>query len=109
MLLYITDCSSAHRDLHTFPTRRSSDLAQIQQTYGGRGRPFQRHPVQGEVLLDGGAGLGQRGDRLPDPSSEEDTSELQSRRELVFRLPLEIKHDVTVLSAFLALLPLSVV
>src|SRR5438874_5313509 len=61
-----------HRDLHSFPTRRSSDLAgrDLASAPGGNGLPYRlRHA----------------------PRSEEHTSELQSRRELVCRLLLEKK------------------
>src|SRR5690606_39467109 len=63
------------RDLHSFPTRRSSDLtsSQVQRTRRGC-----RYPP---------AGLS-----LPAlPRSEEHTSELQSRENLVCRLLLEKK------------------
>src|SRR5947209_17833943 len=64
---------SDHRDLHSFPTRRSSDLAD------GMAAPFhyyfRRHdPVMHGVIR-----------------SEEHTSELQSRQYLVCRLLLEKK------------------
>src|SRR5437899_12904948 len=63
-----------HRDLHSFPTRRSSDRTAV-------ARATARHP---------GAGRGRR--RLPHrPRSEEHTSELQSLRHLVCRLLLEKK------------------
>src|SRR5690606_41551918 len=85
-------CLGDHLDLHSFPTRRSSDL----------------EPVGVELALDGDGGeltflaLGQRRveresrvDRLPggelDVRSEEHTSELQSRENLVCRLLLEKK------------------
>src|SRR5687767_15921794 len=87
--------SSDHRDLHSFPTRRSSDLG------AGPGRPAPQHaPVRGRVSLptargcdaaeddpghgDGPAAGGQ-------PRSEEHTSELQSLAYLVCRLLLEKK------------------
>src|SRR5438067_10004020 len=65
-------CSAHHRHLHSFPTRRSSDLpheALAHHRNGHRGRQDTRH----------------RG------RSEEHTSELQSRFELVCRLLLEKK------------------
>src|SRR5947209_14980814 len=66
-------CDGDHRDLHSFPTRRSSDLAP------GRDRIFRTAP---------------RGERLGSLAgrSEEHTSELQSRQYLVCRLLLEKKN-----------------
>src|SRR5207247_10542353 len=101
--------SRAHRDLHSFPTRRSSDL-------GGHGLGMQAHgtppsgrsrfsekdsrsppshllhspPVSGTPALPGTPGLSSK--RRPDGlRSEEHTSELQSRVDLVCRLLLEKK------------------
>src|SRR5207302_9067261 len=79
----------APRHLHSFPTRRSSDLARLSAaprswaaSSGGRSR----------------AGLGSL-TREPDspgarPRSEEHTSELQSRENLVCRLLLEKKKTL---------------
>src|SRR5947209_15386910 len=82
----------AHRALHSFPTRRSSDLRgsarDLVRLRLGRERPAL--PGRGAVVparSDGDpgarAGLSQR--------SEEHTSELQSRQYLVCRLLLEKK------------------
>src|SRR5690606_39550819 len=72
-----------HRDLHSFPTRRSSDLF--------RSFPM---PLQPDAILDA-SGL-----HCPEPvmmlhnkRSEEHTSELQSRENLVCRLLLEKKKQ----------------
>src|SRR5438046_7693663 len=73
-LFFFFYCSGAHRDLHSFPTRRSSDLPP--DPYGGRSDPRGRRR-QGAFL---------RGRR-----SEEHTSELQSLTNLVCRLLLEKK------------------
>src|SRR5690348_17907367 len=76
--------SGAHRDLHSFPTRRSSDLA----TPSGTGTCPARapaDPVADEVLAIGGQGGTVR--------SEEQTSELQSPVQLVCRLLLEKKKS----------------
>src|SRR5436309_13666714 len=74
-------CLGDPRDLHSFPTRRSSDLARRQPRRPG-----------GRVLRHGrrrrGGGRGEEHDRL---RSEEHTSELQSRENLVCRLLLEKK------------------
>src|SRR5438034_6754548 len=66
----------AHRDLHSFPTRRSSDLTTRQLL-----------PDRREVALRGLA-LG----RSRSARSEEHTSELQSHSDLVCRLLLEKKN-----------------
>src|SRR5699024_12813630 len=76
----------AHRDLHSFPTRRSSDLRALCR--------------RGEAVA---GGYSQNsGQRKPDPGrpngaaggrSEEHTSELQSRFDLVCRLLLEKKNN----------------
>src|SRR5438309_9074187 len=82
-------CYGAHRDLHSFPTRRSSDLL-------GRGDVGDRQ-VEPAVLA--GQGAEQGGELVVDPllvgqnggRSEEHTSELQSQFHLVCRLLLEKK------------------
>src|SRR5690606_42033858 len=75
-------CSGAHRDLHSFPTRRSSDLRNPRLL---RRADHPHHPPRPRPLLDPGA-PGREADR-----SEEHTSELQSRENLVCRLLLEKK------------------
>src|SRR5438034_11787492 len=88
-------CSRQHRDLHSFPTRRSSDLVSgLGATSGsqklkaviyadnGSGHPGTRLGVSNEVT---GAVVG------VDDRSEEHTSELQSHSDLVCRLLLEKK------------------
>src|SRR5207244_12135991 len=98
-------CSAAHRHLHSFPTRRSSDL-------GGRlGLPRARAPLgsHGHSGLRASVipGLAPGVSRLPDlgfllhrfflsshaSRSEEHTSELQSPDHLVCRLLLEKKKS----------------
>src|SRR5207249_11984592 len=79
------------RDLHSFPTRRSSDLLEVghlRAPVGGghhvldaRLRPAQRQLVEARA----------RGER-----SEEHTSELQSHFDLVCRLLLEKKKGIYV-------------
>src|SRR5206468_4797608 len=102
-------CSAAHRDLHSFPTRRSSDLhgrclsraADVSGRAGGarlnsglqqeRTEALRLEEVtqlehrQGEGLQRAPAGNRHRN------RSEEHTSELQSRSDLVCRLLLEKK------------------
>src|SRR5438067_7471853 len=79
-------CYDDHRDLHSFPTRRSSDLYRLLYDHapgwdGVRvpGRVFTTATLLYALLA------GAR--------SEEHTSELQSRFELVCRLLLEKKND----------------
>src|SRR5437870_11325919 len=71
---FIFKCYGDLRDLHSFPTRRSSDLTQFDIT--------DRSPAAARVSS---AGRGAR------RRSEEHTSELQSRGHLVCRLLLEKK------------------
>src|SRR6266516_6651101 len=70
-------CYGPHRDLHSFPTRRSSDLPRR----GLRGG-VARHPFDAQAR--GHRRVGRR-------RSEEHTSELQSPYDIVCRLPLEKK------------------
>src|SRR5437660_11704361 len=73
--------SADPRDLHSFPTRRSSDLRR--PGAAGRPRPTSAPPRE--------PGRGWRPGRR---RSEEHTSELQSRGHVVCRLLLEKKKDV---------------
>src|SRR5690606_41669997 len=75
--------SGAHRDLHSFPTRRSSDLG-LQAGHGEHRRRAAVLARAGFVLRPAARGR-QR--------SEEHTSELQSRENLVCRLLLEKKKN----------------
>src|SRR5437660_2520489 len=72
-----------HRDLHSFPTRRSSDLSPGRPGGGGH----RSHGSNAVVL----GTAGRAGN--PMPRSEEHTSELQSRGQLVCRLLLEKKNS----------------
>src|SRR5690606_40703115 len=105
----IFDRYRAHRDLHSFPTRRSSDLSLGAAWY----LPEERQIVRTEQMLDemcatmGGRAAGKvifnkistgalsdlekvnRQARAMVTRSEEHTSELQSRENLVCRLLLE--------------------
>src|SRR5690606_42027348 len=80
----------AHRDLHSFPTRRSSDLKigdRVFITYNSLVRGWMsvvgiQHFPNGFVCSTTGVHW---------PRSEEHTSELQSREKLVCRLLLEKK------------------
>src|SRR5205085_4868301 len=97
--------SGPHRDLHSFPTRRSSDLQKrhqidrqvafwrdhrhgvllrIGESFGGQSR----HPVLRTRVS---ARQTERDIREKEKRSEEHTSELQSQSNLVCRLLLEKK------------------
>src|SRR5207244_11581245 len=95
--------SRAHPDLHSFPTRRSSDLADVQFEFV-RLRVLIRHRLIVAYLLLQGFDLGdgalhrdlERANRtfesLQKIRSEEHTSELQSPDHLVCRLLLDKKN-----------------
>src|SRR5205809_5444468 len=68
-------CYGHRRDLHSFPTRRSSDLVVLV------GVLTRRRPLHAATRV------------LAQPRSEEHTSELQSRLHLVCRLLLEKKKN----------------
>src|SRR3712207_8440089 len=83
-----------HRDLHSFPTRRSSDLAVVHRPAGAGLHRLQRADGARPLRTAGRGGAGARAGRdRPPPRgrSEEHTSELQSRQYLVCRLLLEKK------------------
>src|SRR5436305_14661736 len=83
-----------HRDLHSFPTRRSSDLNSTMRTCRNGMRSEERG---GRCSLSPSTpGQGSASHAKPSPGrspsrSEEHTSELQSRPHLVCRLLLEKK------------------
>src|SRR5699024_11277598 len=80
---FFSSRSGALRDLHSFPTRRSSDLSRVPRTP----RDLRRaDPGRGALPVVPGSGPPGRRRR-----SEEHTSELQSRFDLVCRLLLEKK------------------
>src|SRR5207248_9618077 len=99
----LSHSSRDHRDLHSFPTRRSSDLAdQDQRRRGGcRGDGLhQRREEQGAQKQDPDHDTGEAGTPAHGNTrsaldvtrrSEEHTSELQSPYDLVCRLLLEKK------------------
>src|SRR5690606_41247708 len=82
-------CYVHHRDLHSFPTRRSSDLTIFEREQRLFNTPVKFlfvHALPGKHR-DTGSSNGSR--------SEEHTSELQSRENLVCRLLLEKKKKKT--------------
>src|SRR5205809_3005702 len=74
-------CDAHHRDLHSFPTRRSSDLDAIYEVAADGGEPRRISPTLAPMWA-------------PAYRSEEHTSELQSRLHLVCRLLLEKKKQI---------------
>src|SRR5262245_64060538 len=78
-------CCGAHRDLHSFPTRRSSDL--VRQQFGHE-QP--QHEPEDHAREPADRNAPQTAFQ-EDQRSEEHTSELQSLRHLVCRLLLEKK------------------
>src|SRR5687768_17660651 len=85
MLVYKSD--REHRELHSFPTRRSSDLEE-QVREGLALRPWEE--LREQVVL-GAAGFARGVKRRVGARWEEHTSELQSRLHRVWRVPLELK------------------
>src|SRR5207249_11091734 len=81
ILFFFFNCSGHHRDLHSFPTRRSSDLLLLPA-------PNSRSNAERGLRI---IGSGWVGPMIRNPRSEEHTSELQSRFDLVCRLLLEKK------------------
>src|SRR5699024_12437614 len=93
-------CPDAHRHLHSFPTRRSSDLLPAAPT-----ATWSRRPVPTSALWTiispsvsgvptrsrNSSGAAPEGLMIVHNRSEEHTSELQSRFDLVCRLLLEKK------------------
>src|SRR5439155_19894516 len=97
---------AAHRDLHSFPTRRSSDLGlrpDLAESLDALKPAFLRFPggcwVEGEDIAHvyrWKKTIGDIDQRTPLWNrSEEHTSELQSRGHLVCRLLLEKKKKIT--------------
>src|SRR5205807_9097551 len=108
ILFFFFSCYAAHRDLHSFPTRRSSDLARLK---------FLEESGSGEMLAPGFERTSTRrteeGFDAEDfcdsscasisPRSEEHTSELQSPCNLVCRLLLEKKKKKKTNTTFYAI------
>src|SRR5699024_12351137 len=86
-LISFLPCYHDHPDLHSFPTRRSSDLSQCARTpTGGHTEIATNLANLDELHLTEAIGT---------LRSEEHTSELQSRFDLVCRLLLEKKKKKT--------------
>src|SRR5438552_5846079 len=99
------DCCRCLRDLHSFPTRRSSDLGRP-TTHDGpcdwrRVDDHRSHSCQALARIIHEMSLSQRHWPLGRAyRSEEHTSELQSPDQLVCRLLLEKKNRPTILLPF---------
>src|SRR5207302_6988388 len=104
--LFIFNASGDHRDLHSFPTRRSSDLSRrhssaISAASSGVGSRLSRASTSWSPGASPGLWRRMRSmaretvrvasSRQKSRRSEEHTSELQSRENLVCRLLLEKK------------------
>src|SRR5438874_13142063 len=89
-------CTSPRPDLHSFPTRRSSDLASLSSI-----DPRSRSTSHSRSSTSWRYGASTRSSSVSTPPrpacptsrSEEHTSELQSRRDLVCRLLLENNRE----------------
>src|SRR5699024_12627224 len=93
-LCFYFHCSVAIRCLHSFPTRRSSDLL-LQPSKGRFSQAswtvFSGAEVSGSTAACSGAACSTGSSTAVGSRSEEHTSELQSRFDLVCRLLLEKK------------------
>src|SRR5205085_4677918 len=93
-LYLFLSCHGAHRDLHSFPTRRSSDLGPTSRM-AKRSRHLKKLPRR--VGKSAAASRRTRRwscrSRMRCGRSEEHTSELQSQSNLVCRLLLEKKNE----------------
>src|SRR5690349_24670487 len=86
---FISGCGN-NRDLHSFPTRRSSDLGKSREAAVNRA---QQYADQRELASRQSRRIDCELACAPARRSEEHTSELQSRRDLVCRLLLEKKKQ----------------
>src|SRR5690348_17532470 len=96
MVMFFISPTGDHRDLHSFPTRRSSDLAEHMKAAKGVRAVLLQARSHDHVRAVFGALL----DQIRSPGggvrvvrSEEHTSELQSPVHLVCRLLLEKKNS----------------
>src|SRR5690349_24242684 len=103
VFLFFFYCSAAHRVLHSFPTRRSSDLSPRRGP-----RATMRAAPSGRACASRSSTTATRrcpterpGGSASRHRSEEHTSELQSRRDLVCRLLLEKKKTQKTISTLL--------
>src|SRR5438874_10057397 len=97
-VLFFFKCCGDHRHLHSFPTRRSSDLttaARRQPNKRGRAPPAAPETAARTCRRPAPERRSTAPKRAGRMRSEEHTSELQSRRDLVCRLLLEKKKQVS--------------
>src|SRR5690242_21746572 len=83
--------TAPHRDLHSFPTRRSSDLGMPPRTTRRAAIRSSAPPSPARTGAGATSTRSPSGSRRVDRRSEEHTSELQSHVNLVCRLLLEKK------------------
>src|SRR5947207_15926060 len=87
-------CARPPRDLHSFPTRRSSDLLHPFEPNCRMARILARLyylDARAPTFRDAASGV------LSESRSEEHTSELQSHSDIVCRLLLEKKNSINVI------------
>src|SRR5947209_20066602 len=84
-------CHGHRRDLHSFPTRRSSDLKAVSQSAPAASATASTAATVSPAPETSRTLTGWAGTWIGAPRSEEHTSELQSRQYLVCRLLLEKK------------------
>src|SRR5690242_21074724 len=93
-------CAGAHRDLHSFPTRRSSDLDRLRELGFCKDQQIKLVARESNFICqvcNARLAISEKLARfilvetVPVPRSEEHTSELQSHVNLVCRLLLEKK------------------
>src|SRR5438094_5242296 len=89
---FLAKPSGDHGDLHSFPTRRSSDLCGPRDRYAIC-RPRCSRRAFGSAARSRGARRSRGGSPRERARSEEHTSELQSPYDLVCRLLLEKKKN----------------
>src|SRR5690242_21218883 len=92
-ILFFFECNADTLDLHSFPTRRSSDLdttTVVSKTTDANGEAMFENAAAGTVWVEASF-TDAAGNRRKAPRSEEHTSELQSHVNLVCRLLLEKK------------------
>src|SRR5438874_8063511 len=91
---FSSQCYRDHRDLHSFPTRRSSDLKKLrEEQHKARAEQLaQIEEAQANEQWERTARRQAKVESILLERSEEHTSELQSRRDLVCRLLLEKKN-----------------
>src|SRR5439155_6330342 len=94
--IYFFQWFVTHRDLHSFPTRRSSDLITLMGSTLYAGLPFD--PPAGAQKIPAGDRHPVRARGGIERRSEEHTSELQSRGQLVCRLLFEKKKTYLIRS-----------